>query len=102
MGTYRAIYDLAAKAGALEGYVYHQKNVDPGYLPAWTENLVNQYNALSTEIRAEIQEGCDETLGRAVQSLIPVLGEDHEVVKKLKGLIKGALPSSPDDFPIHR
>ena len=102
MGAYRDIYNFAAKAGALEGYVYQQKNVDPGYLPAWTEHLVKQYHALSPEIRAEIQKGCDETLGRAIRSLIPVLGEDHEVVNKLKGLIKGALPSSPDDFPVHR
>jgi hypothetical protein len=33
-----------------------------------------------------------------VQSLLPLLGEDHEVIGKLRSIISGDLPSSPDDF----
>jgi len=31
-----------------------------------------------------------------------LLGEGHEVIRKLRSLTKGTLPSSPDDFPNRR
>ena len=102
MGIYRDIYDFAAKAGSLEGYVYPKEKVEMSYLPQWSDNLTRQYQNLPHETRVEIQSQCDETLGRAIQSLVPILGEDHEVIKKLRGLVKGKLPSSPDDFPYRR
>ncbi len=101
MGTYQDVYDFAAKAGSLEGYVYPTR-LDLQYLPKWTDNMVNLYNSLPSEVRVEIQKGCNETIGRTIQSLLPLLGEGHEVIKKLRSLVKGALPSSPDDFPYRR
>jgi hypothetical protein len=59
---------------------------------------VEEYNALPSEIREEFQDLCDGTVGRAIQSLLPYFGEDHEIIKKLKGLVKNKMPSSPDDF----
>jgi hypothetical protein len=50
------------------------------------------------EARNEFQSLCDGTIGRAIQSLVPTIGENNEVIKKLKGLTVGRLPSSPDDF----
>ncbi len=97
MGIYRDLYDFAAKAGALEGYVYPKDKVDPSYLPLWVEHLVEQYHQLPSEVREEFQTLCDGTLGRTIRSLIPLLGEDHEVVQKLKSIVK-ELPSSPNDF----
>ncbi len=102
MGIYKKVYDFAAKAGSLEGYVYPRERVDVSYLPKWSDNLVEQYRDLPPEVRQEFQGLCDQTLGRTIQSLLPILGEDHEVIKKLKGLVKGKLPSSPDDFPYRR
>lgn len=98
MGIYRDVYDFAAKAGALEGYVYPKEKVDPSYLPLWAEHIVQGYQALPEEARSELQVLCNGTIGRAIQSLIPLLGEDHEVIRKLKGLVSGALPLSPNDF----
>jgi hypothetical protein len=99
MNIYRTLYDFAAKAGALEGYVYPKEKVDPVYLPAWVEHIVEGYQALPPEARAEFQDLCDATLGRAIASLLPLLGEEHEVIRKLRSLTKGKLASSPDDFP---
>ena len=101
MGIYKKVYDFAAKAGSPEGYVYPREKVDVSYLPRWSDNLVEQYWGLPPEVREEFQSLCDQTLGRTIQSLLPILGEDHEVIKKLKALVRGKLPSSPDDFP-HR
>jgi hypothetical protein len=102
VGIYKDLYDFAAKAGSLEGYVYPKGKVDMSYLARWSDNLVKQYQDLPPEAREEIQSQCNETLGRAIQSLVPILGEDHEVIKKLRSLVKGKLPSSPDDFAYRR
>lgn len=102
MGIYKDIDDFAARAGSLEGYVYPKGKVDASYLPRWSDNLTKQYQDLPPEAREEIQSQCNETLGRAIQSLVPILGEDHEVIKKLRGLVIGKLPASPDDFPYRR
>jgi len=101
MDVYKLVYDFAAKAGSLEGYVY-PKGLDVKYLSPWTDHLVELYRSLPPEVKDKIQSECNETLGRTIQSLLPVLGEDHEVIKKLKSLVKGKLPSSPDDFPHNR
>jgi len=102
MGVYKKVYDFAAKAGSLEGYVYPRERVDVSYLSGWSDHLVEQYRDLPPEVREEFQSLCDQTLGRTIQSLLPILGGDHEVIKKLKGLVRGKLPSSPDDFPHRR
>jgi len=102
MGIYKEVYDFAAKAGALEGYVYPKERVDLSYLPRWVDNLVNQYQNLPSEVKAEFQGLCNGTLGRVIQSLLPSLGEDHEVIKKLKSIISGTLPLSPNDFTYGR
>jgi hypothetical protein len=102
MGIYQEVYDFAAKAGALEGYVYPKEKIDLGYLPRWVDNLVNHYRRLPSEVREEFQGLCNGTLGRTIQSLLPSLGEDHEVIKKLKSILSGNLPSSANDFTYGR
>jgi hypothetical protein len=92
------LYEFAAKLGAFEGYVYHSDSADPKYLPEWAENLVKLYDALPEKVREEIQPLVDGTAGRALNSLLPTLGEEHEVIKLLRNLIKGQLPRSRDDF----
>jgi len=98
MGIYKDIYDFASKAGALEGYLYPKEKVDLKYIPGWVDNIVNKYRELPPEAREEFQELCNRTIGRALQSLLQYIGEDHEVIKKLRGIISGKLPSSYDDF----
>jgi len=102
MGIYKEVYDFAAKAGALEGYAYPKEKVDLGYLPQWVDNLMSDDRSLPSEVREELQGLCNGTVGRAIRSLLPSLGEDHEVIKKLKSVISGNLPSSPNDFTYGR
>ena len=97
MGIYSEVYEFAARAGAFEGYVYQRENLDPPSLAMWVDHIIRGYRALPPEVRAEFQDFCDGTVGRAVRSLIPAVGEDHELVRKLKELVT-AMPSSPDDF----
>ena len=98
MGVYSDIYEFAARAGAFEGYVYQRKGLTPDSLERWVDHLVEGYKTVPLEARKEFQGLCDGTIGRAIQSLIPAIGEDHGIIKKLKGMTVGKLPSSPDDF----
>jgi len=97
MGFNRDVYDFAAKVGSLEGYVF-PKEMETSYLPAWIGHVVQGYKMLPEEVRQEIQDLCNTTVGRTIQSLIPVLGENHELVKQLKSIFTGELPLSPYEF----
>lgn len=101
MHIYTKIYQFAASAGAFEGFVYGKKNAEAlgmETLAKWADNIVSAYQHLPPDALAECQGDCDQTLGRAVHSLTAALGEDHEVIDKLKTLIKGDVPASADDF----
>jgi hypothetical protein len=98
MHLYARLYEFAASAGALEGYVYERETIDMQALPVWVNNLLDAYRVLPPDVRSECQLHCDQTLGRAIRSLTPVLGESHEVVTKLGAMVKGDLPESADDF----
>jgi len=98
MGVYSDIYEFAARAGAFEGYVYRREGLAANSLERWVDHLVEGYTAVAPGARNEFQGLCDGTIGRAIQSLIPTLGENHELITKLKGLRLGRMPTSPDDF----
>lgn len=98
MHLYAEIYEFAASAGALEGYVYHREEVDLKALPVWINNLHQAYQLLPEPALEEIQSFVDMTLGRAFRSLASLLGEQHEMIVKVRSMIKEALPESPEDF----
>ena len=95
----KEIYDFAASAGALEGYLFLKTDLDPAGLDNWIRNLSLQYQALPDDIRKGFQPSLDRTLGRAVQSLTTLFGERHAHVGTLKSMIRGVvLPDSAQDF----
>jgi len=98
MGIHSDVYEFGGRAGAFEGYTYQRDELDPGSLLKWVDHLVKGYQSLPPEVQEEIQSLCDGTIGRAIQSLLLTIDGDHEVMKKLKGLTVGRLPSSPDEF----
>jgi hypothetical protein len=98
MHLYTKIYEFAASVGALEGYVYQKEKIDTEALPKWVDNLLAAYEHLPSEVLDEFQSSLDQTIGRAIKSLASLLGEEHEIVVKLKSMVVGSLPDSPDDF----
>ena len=98
MNIYAQIYEFAASAGALEGYVYHKEEVDMTALPNWVDNLVAAYQCMPSEALSEFQPAIDFTIGRAIRSLISILGERHDVIGKLQSMVAGSLPETADDF----
>jgi hypothetical protein len=101
MNVYSMIYEFAASAGALEGYVYRRPGVgqiDMTAMPVWIDNLCAAYAHLPGDVRQQIQGGVDQTLGRAVRSLSAMIGANHPLVERLATMVKGPLPESPDAF----
>ena len=100
MHLYQKIYEFAASAGALEGYVYRRKRtaIDEAALSNWADNLLGAYHDLPADAVAEFQSSCNQTLGRAIRSLLAEFGEEHPAVQKLKKIVKSELPETPDDF----
>jgi hypothetical protein len=98
MHPFMQLYEFAASAGALEGFVYRRSDVQAGTIDKWIENLAKAYPLLPVEVLKEIQPSLDGTLGRAVHSIRRVLGEEHPLIQELKSMVKGPLPKSPDDF----
>ena len=98
MHVYRKIYEFASSAGAFEGYVYRRKHLDQVALPVWADNLVTAYRNLPSDVTDKFQTSLDSTLGRAVRSLMLELGEEHEVVQKIKSMVLNSIPASSDDF----
>jgi hypothetical protein len=98
MHLFTQLYEFSASVGALEGFVYKRPDMEAGTIEKWVENLGKAYELLPQEVLKEIQPALDGTLGRAVKSVSKALGEDHVLVKKLKSMVKGSMPSSPDDF----
>lgn len=105
MHHYAQIYEFAASAGSLEVYVLTKKSKDELNLKAldpWVESLVVAYQLLPREILDEIQIFCDQTFGRTIKALIPLVGEDHVLIHNLRLMIAGGLIEPPDHLNVNR
>jgi len=95
---YREIYEFAASAGALEGYVYGKEVLEASDLDKWVRNLGTQYRGLPGAVRETLQPGLNRTLGRAAHSLAAALGGDHPHVAALRSMVVGEAPAAATDF----
>lgn len=103
MHEYDKIYEFAASLGSFEGYVYGKRDareLDLDALENWSCNIGEAYGHLPDAVRSQIQDYCDQTAGRAIRSLEPVLGADHPITKRLYAMVTpgSALPESADSF----
>jgi len=98
MHTDTQIYEFAASVGAFEGYVYRRTEADSTVLSKWINHLLDAYKLFPSDVREHFQTSLNGTIGRAIASLLPVLGNEHDVIKKLTTMVTAPLPASADDF----
>jgi len=76
------VFLFAAKAGALEGYLFERKEVEP--LTNWIDNIVHMFHDLSPEARKELAPVLvpilERTLKYGKDVLEPVLKEKLEQI----------------------
>jgi|ERR671924_1133375 hypothetical protein len=84
------LFDLAARLGSFEGYLYAEEKVDKSYLPNWLENIEREFNCLSREVRNEIWPGYLELLKKVQTLLYKLYGDQDPVSQKVTAIISTA------------
>ncbi len=83
MGEYAEFFKFAAKAGALEGYLYEREKIEP--LSNWVNNMQVMYNKLPADVKREIKEEYGTVLTRILQHGEKVLSD--EIKSKLNSML---------------
>ena len=83
MGEYEEFFKFAAKAGALEGYLYQRDKVEP--LSNWVNNIESMYKGLPDEVKRNIKGEYGFVLRKILINGEKVLTE--EIKSKLKDML---------------
>ena len=83
MGEYEKLFKLAAKAGALEGYLYEREKVEPLY--DWVSNIERMYAGLPEKVRGDISNEFSSVLARTLTYGEKVIEE--EIRTRLNNLL---------------
>lgn len=87
---YRELFLFAAKVGALEGYLFERKKVEP--LANWIDNLGKMYHDLSPEVKQEVKPVLTPVLERILKYGADVL--EPALHKKVAQLLQEASKES--------
>jgi len=80
---YQDVFLFAAKAGALEGYLFRRRKVEP--LNNWIDNISRMYHDLSPEVKKELNPVFVPVLKRILEYGKRVL--ETELKRKLERLL---------------
>jgi len=83
MGEYAEFFKFAAKAGALEGYLYEREKIEP--LSNWVNNMQVMYDKLPADVKKEIKEEYSTVLTRILKHGEKVLSD--EIKSKLNSML---------------
>ena len=76
------VFDLGARLGSLEGYLYVGKDVDAQYLPGWLGNIEKAFGELPPDARSECAAGFYEVMRKVAAYLEKLYGAaDTNTVK---------------------
>lgn len=87
MAVYRELFDFAAKIGCLEGYLYERHNLEPAYLPNWTDNIERTHRALPEDAKKDIREPYLTVLKKVSDHCEKLLGANDPMTKKVAGML---------------
>ncbi len=62
---HQELFLFAVKAGALEGYLYKRRRVEP--LTSWVDNISRMYDDLSPAVKGEVQPAFTPVLERILK-----------------------------------
>jgi len=88
----RVIFDLGARLGSLEGYLYGEEGVEKKYLAGWLQNIDNEFSELPVETQREIAGDYEEVIKKVVALLQKAYGDgDADTIrgKELAARLKG-------------
>jgi hypothetical protein len=83
----RLLFDLGARLGSLEGYLYAGDKVDKNYLPNWLTNTAAAYGCLAPDVRRDIQGDYLALLHKVHNLLRDAYGSEDPNTVKIAALI---------------
>jgi hypothetical protein len=88
MSVNRRLFDLGARLGSLEGYLYAEERVEKNYLPGWIENIISEFGSLPPEIRSEIAKDYGEVWRKVEALVLRIYGENDPTTLKVRAVLK--------------
>lgn len=83
MGEYEEFFKFAAKAGALEGYLYEREKLEP--LTNWVNNIDDMYKKLPENVKRDMKQEYGIVLARILKNGEKVL--EDEIKSKLTNML---------------
>ena len=83
MGEYEQFFKFAAKAGALEGYLYEREKIEP--LTNWVNNIDNMYKKLPENVKRDVKQEYGIVLATILKNGEQVL--EDEIKSKLSNML---------------
>jgi hypothetical protein len=87
LSPWRLLFDLGARLGSLEGYLYAGDKVDKSYLPNWLVNVAAAYGCLAPELRREIRGEYLALLHKVHNLLRDAYGSEDPNTVKISAMI---------------
>jgi len=82
------VFDLGARLGSLEGYLYVGKHVDAKYLPGWLGNIEKAYGELPLDAQAECAAGFYEVMRKVAAYLEKLYGSSDANTVKATAMVE--------------
>ena len=83
----RSLFDLGARLGSLEGYLYGATEADQKYLSGWLRNIDCEFKELPTDIRSAIAVDYLVVLEKVLKLVQRHFGESDEDTLQLKSMV---------------
>lgn len=87
MSVNRSLFDLGARLGSLEGYLYAEERVEKNYLPGWIGNVEHEFENLPAEIRNEIAGSYAEVWRKVEALLVRLYGNADATTLQAKAIL---------------
>lgn len=87
MGIHLQVFELAAKLGSLEGYVWERPDASPRYFTNWFGNIETMYGALPQDVKTDFRPKYREVLASVVKHLEKILQPEDENLQCMKRLL---------------
>lgn len=83
----RTLFDLGARLGSLEGYLYAEAQVEKKYLPGWIGNIEREYETLPAEVKGEVAHDYREIWRKVAALLVKIYGEADTTTGQVKRIL---------------
>ena len=83
----RKVFDLGARLGSLEGYLYEGKDVEAKYLPGWLDNVEKGFGELPPDVRRSCAAGFYEVLRKVAAYLQKLYGSSDTNAMKATAMV---------------